>query len=70
MKKLSSIFVALALVCFVVLSSCQGSGKTEEAAPAATEETMEEESMEMEEVADSAAAIIEDSEATLEEEAE
>jgi hypothetical protein len=38
MKKLSSLFIAFALFCFVVMSSCQGSGTKEE--PAVVEEEM------------------------------
>jgi len=42
MKKLSSIFIAFAVFCFIVFASCQGSGKTEEASEETTEEVMEE----------------------------
>ena len=56
MKKLSSIFVAFAVFCFVVFASCQGSTKTE--APAETTEEVVEEAVE--EVVDSVAVVEEE----------
>ena len=54
MKKLSSIFIAFAVFCFIVLASCSGSGqKTEE--PATQEEVQEAADEVMDEAADSTA---------------
>ena len=67
MKKLSSIFVAFAVFCFIVLASCSGSGqKTEE--PATQEEVMEaaEDVMETDSAAMDTTAMMEE-EAPMEE---
>ena len=62
MKKLSFLFVALALVGFITLSSCKGGGTTEEA----TEEVVEE----AEEVVDEAEEVVDEAAEEVEEAAE